>query len=114
MVEILSEDFSLGKAVKDHFMQTIKVVGRYAPHPLPQGTSIQTTIIWAEDGLEKGMSDPKRLSSLDYDNTVVEWLVKRGGRLDALGWDTLLRSSKLDIKLVPGNHFNMMQLPNVS
>ena len=114
VLNLITSSRSLSCEIKDHFLHTIGAVKKYAPRPLPRTNSMQATIIWAKSGLEMEMEKSQSLSSLDYRSTIVEWLVKRSGPLDALGWDKLLPGINTHISTVPGNHFSMMQESNVS
>lgn len=114
ILDLIAGRCSLSAEVREHFLRTIDVVKGYAPSPLPLTGPIQTTIIWAKDGLQKELEGSLQDTHIDYQNALVEWLVTRSGPLDALGWDELLPGTKLEIRHTQGNHFNMIQDQNVS
>jgi iterative type I PKS product template protein len=114
ILDLISSERNLSREIRDHFLQTISAVERYSPRPLPGKALGQTTIVWAEDGLYGEGDASLQHTDIDIRNPIVEWLLKRGGSLDALGWDELLPGVQLDIKTMQGNHFTMVQDPNVS
>ncbi|KAH8434285.1 type I polyketide synthase [Aspergillus melleus] len=103
---------AMSPAVVENFERTIQAVERYSPAPLPGDHSFPTTLIWAQDGLAKEL-DVTSLD-LDSDRNIVEWLLKRGGSLDAQGWDGLIPKADIAIHTVSGSHFSMMQAPNTT
>ncbi|KAJ5969277.1 hypothetical protein N7501_005525 [Penicillium viridicatum] len=108
-LDLIAGRHSLSADVRKHFLQTINVVKGYSPSPLPSTGSMQTMLIWAQEGLEKELDGYLQNTHLDYTNALVEWLVTRSGPLDALGWDELLPGTELQIRHTQGNHFNMIQ-----
>lgn len=113
-LDFIAGRHSLSADVRKHFLQTINVVKGYSPSPLPSTGSMQTMLIWAQEGLEKELDGYRQNTHLDYQNALVEWLVTRSGPLDALGWDELLPGTELQIRHTQGNHFNMIKDQNVS
>ncbi|KAI2708485.1 hypothetical protein CBS147332_6546 [Penicillium roqueforti] len=103
---------SLSSGVRKHFLQTINVVQGYSPCPLPSAGSMQTMLIWANEGLGKKIDNCEQINAPVDQNALVEWLVTRSGSLDALGWDELLLGTELQIRHTRGNHFNMIQGAN--
>ncbi|KAF3384876.1 Conidial yellow pigment biosynthesis polyketide synthase [Penicillium rolfsii] len=114
VLDLLSENLALGTEVKQHFLQTIAAVDQYTPLPLNSNPVMRVSIIWAKDGLEKTMSSALEATGLNYDEGIVEWLLRRAGPLDAMGWDGLLPHFDLDIRISEGNHFTMVQGPNAN
>jgi iron transport multicopper oxidase len=114
VLDLLSENLAFGSEVKQHFLQTIAAVDQYTPLPLNNDSFMRVSIIWAKDGLEKTMSSALEATNLNYDEAIVEWLLRRAGPLDAMGWDKLLPHFDLDIRTTEGNHFTMVQGLNVS
>jgi iron transport multicopper oxidase len=114
LLELLSKNLALGSEIKQHFLQTIVAVDGYTPLPLEKDPFMRVTLIWAKDGLEKTMASAIEATDLNNDEAVVKWLLRRAGPLDAMGWDKLLPHFDLDIRTTDGNHFTMVQSPNVS
>jgi iron transport multicopper oxidase len=114
VLDLVSENLTLGNEVRQHFLETIAAVSEYTPRPLKKNSFTQVTIIWATDGLEKTMEFLPRATDLNYDDAIVEWLLRRAGPLDAMGWDKLLPDFDLEIRTTKGNHFSMIQALNVS
>ncbi|KAJ5566509.1 hypothetical protein N7535_008147 [Penicillium sp. DV-2018c] len=112
MLDLISSKLTLSREVRDHFLRTISAVEKYSPRPLPRRALGRTTIVWSEDGLYVDEDVSLQRTDIDIQNPIVEWLLKRGGSLDALGWDELLPGVQLDIKTMRGNHFTMVQDPN--
>ncbi|CEJ58735.1 hypothetical protein PMG11_07382 [Penicillium brasilianum] len=114
VLDLLSESLTQGSEVRQHFLETIAAVGEYTPRPLKKNSFTQVTIIWATDGLEKTMDYSPKATDLNYDDAIVEWLFRRAGPLDAMGWDKLLPEFDLEIKTTKGNHFSMIQALNAN
>ncbi|PLB48723.1 putative polyketide synthase [Aspergillus steynii IBT 23096] len=110
ILDLIAGTGVMSAGVIENFERTIRAVKRYCPGPLGQG--IPTTLIWAKDGLEKELDITS--VDLDYDQKIVEWLVKRGGSLDTQGWDALIPAGSITIQTVPGSHFSMMQAPQTT
>lgn len=100
--------------VLDHFDATVKNLGSYDParSPLPAHSSPRTSIIWAQEGVCNGPSDPrlKANPSLAADATASWKHTDFGPR----GWESLVSPKDIAFCSVPGNHFTMMQPLNVS
>ncbi|KAJ5124897.1 uncharacterized protein N7515_008722 [Penicillium bovifimosum] len=110
ILDLISSKRALSREVRDHFLRTISAVEKYSPRPLPR-KACRATLVWAENGLY-GQEDACLPTDIDIHNPIVEWLLKRGGELDALGWEELLPGVQLGIKTMQGNHFSMVQDPN--
>ncbi|KAJ5714630.1 polyketide synthase [Penicillium malachiteum] len=112
LLHLLSDGLTLRSEVRQNFLDTIAAVDGYTPHPLKKNSLMRVTIIWAEDGLEKTMELQPGPIDLNYNDAIVEWLLRRAGPLDAMGWDKLLPDCSLEIRTTNGNHFSMVQTPN--
>lgn len=103
--------------VLDHFDATVKNLGAYHPARslIPVGSSPRTSIIWAQDGVCNGINDPRLKSnpSLATDATA-SWILNKRTDVGPRGWESLLSINNISSFSVPGNHFSMMQSPNVS
>lgn len=103
--------------VLDHFDATVKNLGAYDPARslIPIGSSPRTSIIWAQDGVCNGINDPrlKANPSLATDATA-SWILNKRTDVGPRGWESLLSINNISSFSVPGNHFSMMQSPNVS
>jgi iron transport multicopper oxidase len=101
----------------DHFDATVKNLGVYDParSPVSVGSSPRTSIIWAQEGVCDGLNDPRRKAnpSLAADATA-SWILDQRTDSSPRGWESLLSTTNISSFSVPGNHFSMMQPPNVS
>ncbi|KAI9930675.1 hypothetical protein MW887_011430 [Aspergillus wentii] len=102
--------------VLDHFNATVKNLARYKPTRLasPPLRPLTTFVIWAKEGVCYAPDDPrlKANPSLATDATAT-WILNDRSDLGPRGWETLLPLKDIATKSVPGNHFTMMQTPNI-
>jgi iron transport multicopper oxidase len=95
----------------DHFDITLKAVTRYAVSPIDQLPLPKVYIIWACEGAMESSTAVD--TALDLGIPVSQFLLKRKPNFGPLGWERLLNGADIVIAKTLGNHFSMVQPPNV-
>ncbi|KAH8689371.1 putative polyketide synthase [Talaromyces proteolyticus] len=99
-----------------HFRATVRELTAYSE--ILETTSLNTegmpptTLIWARDGVVKGIDDPKPVweEGVRMPNSM-EWLVNNRKNLGSNGWDKLVGKTNTRCVSMEGNHFTMMRDP---
>ena len=71
----------------------------------------KTTAIWCREGICHADDDP-RPDPYPYGHA--QWLLEDHDDFEDGGWNALLGKGTVQGRIVPGNHFTMMQGDNVS
>ena len=96
----------------EQFVSTIRAIEGYCPTPVDSVQAPQTFIIWASDGVADNFD--LRRTKLDLSRGITRFLLKRRTDLGPHGWEHLLPPEAISIASMPGNHFSIVQHPNVS
>ena len=89
-----------------HFLAFIEVLDTYKPVPFKNGSTPQTWIIWAKDGV---CQDGKVVEIRPEDPREVKWLLTERTELGPGGWGQLVGNSVTIEVLHGANHFSMMK-----
>ena len=98
----------------DHFQISIQAISRYVPEPMEAVRMPEVFLIWAADGVLKGVEPAD--TGLEFDVRITRMLMYRKAPDDGgpLGWDALFPGSSVSVAKMPGNHFTIVYPPNVS
>jgi thioesterase domain-containing protein len=100
--------------VIEHFRSTLRAVREYVPVPMDTANAPdEVCIIWSREGVMPANQLQK--TGLDLRVRVARFLLE--GKPDltsAYGWDRLFPGAKISISSVSGNHFTLINKPNVS
>ncbi|KAL8723397.1 MAG: hypothetical protein Q9225_000313 [Loekoesia sp. 1 TL-2023] len=97
----------------EHFDASVANLHRYKPRALDVSKAPTTFAIWAQEGVCKDPSEP-RPDLRGEENSSTGWILDNRTDLGPNGWDILVGHGKVSGVGVPGNHFTMMQEPNVA
>ncbi|KAH8698371.1 Alpha/Beta hydrolase protein [Talaromyces proteolyticus] len=97
-----------------HFRSTLRAVREYIPEPVDSTDGPEEVcIIWSRDGVLPIQELEK--TGLDLSVRVSRFLLE--GKPDltrAYGWDRLFPESRFSISSMPGNHFSLINKPNIN
>lgn len=100
--------------VIEHFRSTLRAVREYVPVPMdPADTPDEVCIIWSREGVMP--TNQLQQTGLDLRVRVARFLLE--GKPDltsAYGWDRLFPGAQISISSISGNHFTLINKPNVS
>ena len=96
-----------------HFEASIVNLAAFLPYPMESHDAPETLIIWARNGLCNDPKDQKYPRSSGEPKSV-KFLLDSRERLGNYGWDKLLGRENITTTFVEGNHFTMIQEPEVS
>lgn len=96
----------------NHFDLSIRAISEYVPTPMEPPDLPEVLIIWAKEGVLKGVDSAE--SGLDFSSKVTRMLIQRPESDGPLGWDMLFPGATLSFAKMPGNHFTIVYPPNVS
>lgn len=102
-----------------HFESSIKALAEYEPEPLinikgkGSGAPPKTLAIWARYGVCRFPDDPRPKPSEtkgeEEDPRSMKWLLENRTDFGANGWDELLGEGRMEMEVLDGNHFSVMQ-----
>ena len=95
-----------------HFVSTIKAIERYRPTPFSSMKAPDASIIWASDGVADNLGSAK--TNVDLNKAITRFLLQERTDFGPHGWEKLLSPGAISITSMPGNHFTIVQPPNVS
>ena len=95
-----------------HFESTLLAIEMYSPQSMDILSSItDVCLIWASDPLLDGVSDlPNRLNQT---SNISRFLLQQRTDFGANGWDQLFPGAVLYIAITAGDHFSLVNPPNV-
>ena len=96
----------------EHFVSTIRAIEGYSPTPVDSVQAPQTFIIWASDGITDDLDLTN--TKLDLSRNITRFLLNDRTDLGPHGWENLLSPEAISIARMPGNHFSIIQHPQVS
>ncbi|CRG92674.1 hypothetical protein PISL3812_09738 [Talaromyces islandicus] len=100
--------------VIEHFRSTLRAVREYVPVPMDAADAPdEVCIIWSREGVMP--ANQLRRTGLDLRVRVARFLLE--GKPDltsAYGWDRLFPGAHISISSISGNHFTLINKPNVS
>lgn len=96
-----------------HFDSSVANLHRYKPEPIDPSKAPTTFAIWARDGVCKDPADP-RPGLTEDDSKSKSWILDNRTDFGPNSWDELVGKENISGVGVSGNHFTMMQEPNVS
>ena len=109
---------TVNENIARHFEATIGALESYRPAAMrPSEVPAATTIVWASAGLDASKIDTTPLPRGVQMADTTEWLLRRGkvSGLDADGWEKLLPGGSIAVeRMSSGQHFDLLQAPNVS
>ena len=96
-----------------HFEASIVNLAAYEPEPIDPEDAPKTFMIWARDGLVKDPKNSKMARSAGEPKSV-KFLLDNRTDFGPNGWERLLGAENISTEAVDGNHFTMIQKPEVS
>jgi thioesterase domain-containing protein len=100
--------------VLQHFETSVANLQKYKPGQISAGVLSTVTCIWAESGVRaKSVQGHTPLPVELATNETAVWILYDRTDSGPRGWEALLPGVRLDVRSVPGNHFSIMQTPNV-
>ena len=102
------------KQVRRHFRTSLKLLASYRPTPMLDREDVPTChVIWARHGVAEPGQLASVLPSIDVNalDAAQRWLLLWRRDFGANGWDQLVPKVVCDV--VEGNHFSIMQKPQV-
>lgn len=96
-----------------HFDATIKAISQYTPTEFGVLKSPEIFIIWAKDGVLKGIIDPAE-TGLDLSKKVTRFMLEDKDVQAPYGWEKLFPQGNISIAGMSGNHFTLVYPPDVS
>jgi thioesterase domain-containing protein len=100
--------------VIEHFRSTLRAVREYIPVPMDASNAPEEVyIIWSREGVMP--TNQLQQTGLDLRVRVARFLLE--GKPDlasAYGWDRLFPGAHISISSISGNHFTLINKPNVS
>lgn len=104
------------ESVVKHFEAIIEALKAYKPAAMDPSKVPPTTIVWASAGVRPDLHATTSLPPGVQMIETTEWLLQRGkvSGHDADGWEKLLPGGTIAVERMSGQHFNLLQPPNVS
>lgn len=100
------------RRVLGNFNKTVNQLSHYTPTSFMQSERfLYTTIVRAEDGVSPTSANPA--DEGQPDDGIHRWILERRTDFGPNGWDQLLPCARIDVVPISGNHFSMMEPPNV-
>lgn len=96
-----------------HFEASIINLAAYEPEPLDPSDAPKVLMIWARDGLVKNPKDSDMPRSAGEAKSI-KFLLDKRTDFGPNGWERLLGAENITTATVEGNHFSMIQKPEVS
>lgn len=93
-----------------HFMGFVDILHTYTPKPYMGPHTLQTWVIWAQDGVD----DDGSIIIQPEDPPNLHWLLRRRteASLGANGWDALVAKENIHVEVLQeANHFTMLKQP---
>lgn len=94
----------------EHFRSTLRAVRQYVPNPMIAPPTVY--VIWVTDGVMR--EDQLESTGLDLRIKVSRFLLVGKPNFSPHGWDRLFPGGKLYTTKISGNHFTLINPPNVS
>lgn len=91
----------------DHFGSTIKALSEYKAVPLPKGKAPKTFAIWCREGICGDPGSKRPPVPPGGEPTPMKFLLNHRKIFDDYGWNELV--GLVDVGVMNGNHFTMMQ-----
>ncbi|KAL9619045.1 MAG: hypothetical protein Q9160_006300 [Pyrenula sp. 1 TL-2023] len=95
-----------------HFEASIINLAAFEPEPLDPSDAPKTLMIWARDGLVKDPKESKMPRSAGEAKSI-KFLLDKRTDFGPNGWERLLGAENISTATVEGNHFSMIQKPEV-
>ena len=96
----------------DHFEGTLKALTSYKPTPLQGPRFPQVSVVWASEGVLKGLGS--NVPQPPLTTKVSGFLTQQRNTDIPYGWEELVAGCELFVAGMTGNHFTMVLSPNVS
>jgi iterative type I PKS product template protein len=100
------------RRVMRNFNKTVNQLSRYKPKSFMQSEELlHTVIVCAKDGVSP--TSASRANEAQPDGSIQRWILENRTDFCPSGWEELLPRARIAVTPVSGNHFSMMESPNV-
>lgn len=115
-----SKKAEVRERTRRHFASSINALKQYQAAAIPRAAAPKTVLIlWAEKGVWERVDATRRESYHSSGgarvarNEASDWIMDPRHDHDANGWDSLLPGADIQLEVVAGDHFSMMQKPGL-
>ncbi|KAI1311174.1 hypothetical protein F5Y03DRAFT_411036 [Xylaria venustula] len=103
-------------AMQAHFIGSMEMLAKYRPSPLCE-LDLRATLLWAKNGVLETLGQASVEAVHGYfsgANAAGSWILQPRQGYGPHGWDILLPGTKIQCRVVDGDHFSIMKTPAVA